>query len=54
MNCPICTQPLTDFYPKPRCRRCGYVESCGNPEIPCTILTSQESADTPQETLHPV
>lgn len=46
MNCPICTQPLTDLYPKPRCRHCGYVESCCNPEVPCEMPKSDSEGET--------
>jgi len=41
--CPVCAQPMTDLYPKPRCRHCGYeasakrlparLQSCCNPDI---------------------
>jgi hypothetical protein len=42
---------LVDIYPKPRCRNCGYVESCCQPELPCDIgnretdQTKQNPAD---------
>ena len=35
VKCPVCSSELTDLYPKPRCRRCGYIESCCQPEVPC-------------------
>jgi len=40
MRCPVCTAEIQDLYPKPRCRRCGYIESCCQPEVPCSIVPS--------------
>jgi hypothetical protein len=31
-RCPVCAEPMTDLYPKPRCRKCGYLQSCCNPD----------------------
>jgi len=31
--CPVCGEPMTDLYPKPRCRKCGYLQSCCNPDF---------------------
>lgn len=32
-RCPVCAEPMTDLYPKPRCRKCGYLQSCCNPDL---------------------
>ncbi|HEX5323850.1 MAG TPA: hypothetical protein VFW40_08700 [Capsulimonadaceae bacterium] len=32
-RCPVCAEPMTDLYPKPRCRKCGYLQSCCNPDF---------------------
>ena len=32
-RCPVCAQPMTDLYPKPRCKKCGYLQSCCNPDL---------------------
>jgi len=33
LRCPVCAEPMTDLYPKPRCRKCGYLQSCCNPDF---------------------
>jgi len=37
MRCPVCSAEIVDVYPKPRCRTCGYIESCCQPELPCPV-----------------
>lgn len=32
-RCPVCAEPMTDLYPKPRCKKCGYLQSCCNPDF---------------------
>jgi hypothetical protein len=37
--CPVCAEPMMDLYPKPRCRKCGYLQSCCNPDFPdCEVM----------------
>lgn len=35
VKCPVCAAELNDLFPNPRRRRCGYIESRRQPEVPC-------------------
>ena len=43
MRCPVCSADIVDLYPKPRCRTCGYIESCCQPELPCPVPSSAQA-----------
>lgn len=50
MHCPVCSAEIVDLYPKPRCRACGYVESCCQPELPCPVPATDQTVYEEAET----
>jgi hypothetical protein len=49
MRCPVCSAEIVDLYPKPRCRACGYIERCCQPELPRPIPPSSEIREMDEE-----